>query len=61
MLSQDGVEVARTPLAFTGTASRFRAALPVGGPGLYEVLAYAFDAASGNTGFDRATFLVRGE
>lgn len=61
VLSKDGEEVARAPLAYAGAPSQFRATLPVAGPGVYEVLAYAWHPASGNAGLDRTTFLVRGE
>lgn len=61
MLSKDGVEVARAPFEYAGSPSQFRATLPTGGPGLYEVLAYAYHAETGNTGLDHTTFIVRGE
>lgn len=61
MLFRDGTEVARRPFEYAGTASQFRTVLPTEGPGLYEVLAYAYHPETGNTGLDRTTFIVREE
>ena len=61
MLSKDGAEVARVPFEYAGTPNQFRASVPTPEPGLYEVLAYAYDPGTGNTGVDRTTFIVRGE
>lgn len=61
MLSKDGAEVARVPFEYAGSPSQFRAVVPTPGPGLYEVLAYAYDPATGNTGLDRTSFIVGGE
>lgn len=46
-------------LGYAGTASQFAGQLTVDQPGTYEVTVYAYDAASGNTGLDRVTFMVR--
>lgn len=61
MLSKDGAEMARVPFEYAGSPSQFRVTLPTPDPGLYEVLAYAYHQATGNTGLDRTTFIVRGE
>jgi hypothetical protein len=61
VLTKDGAEVARVPFEYAGSSSQFRASLPTHGPGLYEVLAYAYHAETGNTGLDRTTFIVPGE
>ena len=49
------------PFEYAGTPNQFRASVPTPEPGLYEVLAYAYDPGTGNTGVDRTTFIVRGE
>lgn len=61
VVTRDGTEVARVPFEYAGSSSQFRAVVPTSGPGLYEVLAYAYHPATGNTGLDRTTFIVRGE
>jgi len=61
VLTKDGAEVARVPFEYAGTSSQFRASLPTRGPGLYQVLAYAYDPETGNTGLDRTTFIVPGK
>lgn len=58
IVSRDGKQVARVPLAFAGETSQFAASVPVDAPGLYDVLVYAYDPATGNTGVDRTTFIV---
>lgn len=59
VLSSDGAEVARAAAEYAGTTSQFRATLPVERPGAYEVLVYAFHPDTGNTGFDRTTFIAQ--
>lgn len=56
--TQDGVEVTRVPLAFAGTPNQFEGYLEVPHGGLYEILVYAYDARTGNTGVDRTTFFA---
>lgn len=58
VLSSEGAEVARAAAEYAGTTSRFRATLPVERPGVYEVLVYAYHPQTGNTGFDRTTFIA---
>ena len=58
IVSRDGKPVSRVPLAYAGETSQFAAAVPVDGPGFYDVLVYAYDPANGNTGVDRTTFIV---
>ncbi|MGV1013815.1 MAG: hypothetical protein ACOYB4_02475 [Methyloceanibacter sp.] len=57
-VSRDGQRLDTVDLAFAGEASQFAGSVPVDGPGIYEVLVYAYDRNSGNTGVDRTTFLV---
>lgn len=58
IVSVNGKEVSRLPLAYAGETSQFEAAVPVDAPGFYEVVVYAYDPANGNTGLDRTTFIA---
>jgi hypothetical protein len=58
VLSRNGTRLREVPMAYTGETSQFAAELAGLEPGAYEVLVYAHDPASGNTGLDRTTFLV---
>jgi len=58
MLMQAGKVVARAPLSYSGNASEYRGEFDVSAAGAYEALAYAYDAANGNTGVARANILV---
>ena len=58
IVSLNGKPVTRVPLAFAGETSQFAASVPVEAPGFYDVLVYAYDPATGNTGVDRTTFIA---
>jgi len=58
IVSRDGKEVARVPMRFAGQTSQFVGSVPVDAAGFYDVLVYAHDAASGNAGVDRTTFIA---
>lgn len=58
IVSLNGMQVSQVPLAFAGETSQFAASIPVEAPGFYDVLVYAYDPASGNTGLDRTTFIA---
>ena len=59
ILAKDG-EVQRTiPLEFAGATSQFATKIELNEPGTYEATVYAYDAANGNTGLDRVTFMIR--
>lgn len=58
IVKRNGEEVARVPMKYAGQTSQFAGSVPVDGKGAYEVIVYAHDAANGNTGLDRTTFLV---
>lgn len=58
MILRDDAEVARLPLAFTGTTSRFAARWTPERGGVYEIQVWAYDPESGNTGVDRTTVIV---
>lgn len=45
------------PLSFTGTANTFEGSYEVPEPGVYEVIVYAYDNKTGNTGVDRTTVI----
>lgn len=58
IVSLNGKQVSRIPLAFAGETSQFAASVPVEAPGFYEVLVYAYDPENGNTGVDSTTFIA---
>ncbi len=53
--------MAAVPLAFGGTESLFLGRWQAAEAGVYEVLVYAYDPASGNTGLDRTSLIVSGD
>jgi len=58
MLKRDGEPAGEFPLAYAGSISQFEAVLRIEQPGIYEAIVYAYDHRNGNTGVDRATFIV---
>lgn len=58
LLKQGGKQVGVLPLRYAGTPSRFSGTWTIKDAGVYEAIVYAYDAANGNTGVDRATFSV---
>jgi hypothetical protein len=58
LLKRDSAAIGRVDLAYAGETSRFAVRLPLDAPGVYEALVYAYDAANGNTGLDRTTFIL---
>lgn len=52
-------KVMTMPMAYTGKQSHYAVDVPSMEKGPYEVLVTAFDPRSGNTGIDRASFIVR--
>ena len=61
LIKHNGEQLPPVDLAFAGETSQFKGAVPVSGPGLYDVTVYAHNPANGNTGLDRTTFIVAGE
>ncbi|WP_237057495.1 hypothetical protein [Microbulbifer sediminum] len=59
LVKKDGKPWRTIPLAMADTANTFVASLSPEEPGVYQVLVYAFDDRSGNTGVDRVSFIVR--
>lgn len=58
LVMKDGKDMESIPLAYAGRPSQYAAAVPVRGPGVYEVAVYAYDPLNGNTGLDRVTYIV---
>lgn len=55
---KDGLPVTAVTLDYAGEASEFAGSARVTEPGRYEVLVTAYQARTGNTGVDRASFVV---
>ena len=55
----NGDTVMTRRMTHTGTLSQYSVDVPSTEKGPYEILVTAFDARSGNTGLDRASFIVR--
>lgn len=58
LVHRDGGERRKIALDFAGQASRFAATAPIDGPGVYDLLVYAYDKTNGNTGVRRMRFVV---
>jgi len=54
----NGQPLTSVPLKYAGKTSTYEGELPIQQKGAYEVTVTAFDAATGNTGLDRTSFLV---
>lgn len=52
----DGREVMTVPMKYAGKPSYFEAVVELTKGGVYEVMVYAYDPKTGNTGLDRTTF-----
>ncbi|MEL7042317.1 MAG: hypothetical protein AAGL90_12385 [Pseudomonadota bacterium] len=55
----NGGEVMTSAMSHTGELSHYAVDVPSVRKGTYEILVTAFDSRSGNTGVDRASFIVR--
>jgi hypothetical protein len=58
LLRRNGESVGELALDYAGRTSQFAAGWQIDQPGVYEAVVYAYDAANGNTGLDRVTFIV---
>jgi hypothetical protein len=58
IVSRNGTRISELQLAYAGSTSQFAGEVSGLEPGAYDVVVYAYDAANGNTGLDRTTFLV---
>ncbi len=56
LIKRDGTFVQEQPLDYAGASSQFTGTLIMDQPGSYEVTAYAYNPATGNTGVDKTTF-----
>lgn len=52
-------QVSSLDMQYAGKTSQFKGSLEVDQSGTYEVVVYAYDPSSGNTGLDRVTFVVK--
>jgi len=59
LVKQNGKLVQTVTLTITDTANTFAGNLTVTESGSYEIIVYAYDAQTGNTGVDAVTFYVR--
>jgi hypothetical protein len=59
IVKRNGEAAGSYDLSYAGEPSQFSGSVAVSGPGAYEVIVYAYDAANGNTGLDRTTFIVK--
>jgi hypothetical protein len=59
IVTKDGKPLETVPLSYADTPSQYEALISVGGPGLYKVTVYAYDASNGNTGIDSVTYIIK--
>lgn len=58
ILKRNGNVVSRASLSYAARTSQFATSIEIVEPGAYEVIVYAYDPASGNTGVDKTSFIV---
>lgn len=58
IVKRDGEQVQTVPLKVYDKANTFEADLDLSQPGIYEVIIYAYDSRTGNTGVDKVNFVV---
>ncbi|MDZ7827938.1 MAG: hypothetical protein U5K33_00150 [Halofilum sp. (in: g-proteobacteria)] len=58
IVTRNGERVDEVALEYAGETSQFAGAIPVNGPGVYDIAVFAHDPHNGNTGVDRTTFIV---
>ncbi|PUZ24429.1 hypothetical protein GA0116948_10533 [Chitinophaga costaii] len=59
ILKKEGVTTGTFPLNKLPGNNLFNGQVPIAGKGNYEVLVYAYDAATNNTGLDRINFVIQ--
>jgi hypothetical protein len=59
LIKHNGKTAETIPLSYAGKPNTFEGNVEVTKEGAYEITIYAFDAATGNSGVDRTTFMVR--
>ena len=58
LVSRNGESMPNISMEYAGEPSQFTGTLAVGEPGTYEVMVYAYDPETGNTGLDTTTFRI---
>ncbi|ELR68420.1 hypothetical protein C900_00388 [Fulvivirga imtechensis AK7] len=58
IVKRDGEQVQTVPLKVYEKVNTFEADLDLSQPGIYEVIIYAYDSRTGNTGVDKVNFVV---
>jgi len=58
LVRRDGASEGKYALEYAGSPSQFLLDMTVHKAGLYDVIVYAYDSLTGNTGLDRVTFRV---
>lgn len=58
MIMQNGELVEEVPMTITGKANTFEAKWAPGNGGSYEIVVYAYDSQTGNTGVDKGLSLI---
>jgi hypothetical protein len=59
IITKDGNKVKELPMKYTGEKSQFAASFTPPGPGVYQAIVYGYFSATGNTGLDKVTFIVK--
>lgn len=59
IVKHNGETTSAMPLSFAGKTSTYSGNLEVSKPGAYEIILYAYDPETGNTGVDSTTFNVK--
>jgi hypothetical protein len=59
MVMKDGEMVDEVTLSITGKTSTFEGEWEAAGSGTYQIIVYAYHDRTGNTGVDKATFIVQ--
>ena len=58
LLKKNGQQVGVLPMEYAGSPSQFSGTWSISDAGIYEATVYAYDAATGNTGINKVTFMV---
>ncbi len=59
LVYRDGELAKEVPMLITSKVNTFAGRIPVASPGNYEVVIYAYNAKSGNTGVDKVNFIIQ--
>ncbi len=58
IVCRDGEKLGQVPLEYAGQPSQFHGNVQADQAGTYEVVVFAYDPSTGNTGMDKTTFIV---